>query len=204
MKTVLLPVHPDWLELILSGKKTVEVRKTKPNEAAPFRVLLYCTKGGGVLYRSKYDWTIRLTKDNRETSLSHHDILNGKVVAEFVCDKILEIVYGIEEGVYFDGECQDGFPVNGKGNNPTCLSFTDLEKYLQDEEGYGWCISDLEIYDKPKELGEFYKTNILSYDDWLYGIYNGRGGATASYESYKNFFRLKRPPQSWCYVEGGE
>lgn len=203
MKTVLLPVHPDWLELILSGEKTVEVRKTKPREAAPFRVLLYCTKGPIELARDKNGNIILLSR-NKKADISDLEILSGKVIAECVCDKILEIVYGIEEGVYFDGECQDGFPVNGNGNNPTCLSFTDLEKYLQDEEGYGWHISDLQIYDKPKELSEFYKTNILSYDDWLYGIYNGRGGATASYESYKNFFRLKRPPQSWCYVEGGE
>ena len=61
-------------------------------------------------------------------------------------------------------------------------------------------ISDLKIYDKPKELSEFYKDGILNYDDWLYGIYNGKGGARSSYESYRNVFKLKRPPQSWCYI----
>ena len=67
---------------------------------------------------------------------------------------------------------------------------------------YGWHISDLVIYAEPKDIGEFYKVGMLSYDDWLYGIYNGNGGARSSYESYKNAFKLSKAPQSWCYVEG--
>ena len=143
MKTVLLPVHPNWLELILSGKKTVEVRKTKPNETAPFRVILYCTKGGGVLYRSKYDWTIRLTKDNRETSLSHHDILNAKVVAEFVCDSVTEHNANNQIQAYYNG------------TQETCLSPAEIVLYAKGKRIYYWHISDLKIYDKPKELSEF-------------------------------------------------
>ncbi len=30
---------------------------------------------------------------------------------------------------------------------------------------------------------------------------NKHGGSTSSYESYKNIFKLTRPPQSWCYVQ---
>ena len=46
MKIVLLPIHPEWCELIAKGIKTVEVRKTKPKQPTPFKVMLYCTKGG--------------------------------------------------------------------------------------------------------------------------------------------------------------
>ena len=31
MKSVLISIHPKWCELIASGKKTVEVRKTVPD-----------------------------------------------------------------------------------------------------------------------------------------------------------------------------
>lgn len=180
MKTVLLPVHPNWLELILSGKKTVEVRKTKPKEAVPFRVLLYCTKGGGVLYRSKYDWTIRLTKDNRETSLSHHDILNGKVVAEFVCDFVTEHNANNQIQAYYNGTAE------------TVL-------YAKGKRIYYWHISDLKIYDNPKELSEFRKPCIYNLEC---------SGCEFAYWTHDNGFEgcmleegLKKSPQSWCYVE---
>lgn len=46
---------------------------------------------------------------------------------------------------------------------------------------YGWHISDLHIYNEARELSEFT------------GLRNTRFGA-APYD-------IKRPPQSWCYVE---
>lgn len=44
MKSVLISIQPKWCELIASGKKTVEVRKTKPKLETPFKVYIYCTK----------------------------------------------------------------------------------------------------------------------------------------------------------------
>lgn len=41
---VLLSVRPKWCELIASGKKTVEVRKTRPKIETPFKCYIYCTK----------------------------------------------------------------------------------------------------------------------------------------------------------------
>lgn len=41
---VLLSVRPKWCELIANGKKTVEVRKTKPKAEPPFKCYIYCTK----------------------------------------------------------------------------------------------------------------------------------------------------------------
>ena len=61
------------------------------------------------------------------------------------------------------------------------LTYPELADYLAGGEGYGWHISDLRIYDTPRELSEFT------------GLRNTRFGA-APYD-------IKRPPQSWCYVE---
>ncbi|MGL4220377.1 MAG: hypothetical protein ACRCSS_07095, partial [Shewanella sp.] len=63
----------------------------------------------------------------------------------------------------------------------TCLSEIELENYLDGNNGCGWHISDLKIYDKPKELSEF--TNLHKSGDW---------------ERSK---KIERAPQSWCYVE---
>lgn len=58
------------------------------------------------------------------------DFGNGKVIGEFVCDEII---------------------VDERGENADILRFYgNLNKTL-----YGWRISDLVIYDKPKELSEF-------------------------------------------------
>ena len=39
----------------------------------------------------------------------------------------------------------------------TCLSYKEIEAYGKGKTLYGWHISDLKIYDKPRELGEFRK-----------------------------------------------
>ena len=53
---------------------------------------------------------------------------------------------------------------------------------------YGWHISNLKIYDAPRELTSFVKPLVL--------------GKVQSYTWYVDKERyLKRAPQSWCYVE---
>ena len=181
MKSVLISIQPKWCELIASGKKTVEVRKTKPKLETPFKVYIYCTLSG-----SNDFFKENCNGDISQWNKSKMSFKKGKVIGEFVCDKIIDIDYGIEEGVYFDGEYQEGFETNGNGNNPTCLSFTELENYLTENVGYGWHISDLVIYDTPKELSEFHLPCIPECDGLC---------------EYGCLRPLKRPPQSWCYVE---
>lgn len=166
MKTVLLPVHPNWLELILSGEKTVEVRKTKPREAAPFRVLLYCTKNPLELAKDKNGNIVFLSR-NKKADISDLEILSGKVIGEFVCDHIQKYFYHSDILYGIDNPNEYGKEIREK----SCLTLWDFMDYLNGKDGYGWHISDLVTYDKPKELSEF---------------------------------GLKRAPQSWCYVEGGE
>ena len=44
MKSVLISIQPKWCELIASGKKTVEVRKSAPRLETPFKCYIYQTK----------------------------------------------------------------------------------------------------------------------------------------------------------------
>ena len=45
-KSVLISIQPKWCELIANGKKTIEVRKTKPKLETPFKCYIYCTRQG--------------------------------------------------------------------------------------------------------------------------------------------------------------
>ena len=83
-----------------------------------------------------------------------------------------------------------------------------IESYGQGKPLYAWHIDNLKIYDKPKELSEFYGAKECPCKDW------GDVDNIGCWESYCEMFsrgecrfghlRLERPPQSWCYVEGEE
>lgn len=201
MKEVLISIRPEWCELIVIGQKTNELRKTKPKLETPFKGYIYCTKSkekGKNLFRSYWGESVNGPK------LTYVK-LSGKVIGEFICDGITKIAHcGYDNRSIALNIVDDNLKCKklDKGFLYRCqLSLNDIEKYADGGEVYGWHISDLVLYGEPKDIGEFYKGGMLSYDDWLYGIYNGNGGARSSYESYKNAFKLSKAPQSWCYVE---
>lgn len=168
MKSVLISIKPKWCELIANGKKTIEVRKTKPKIETPFKCYIYCTKSPFELVRDK-NGNITLLLRNKKADITDLEMLSGKVIGEFVCDEILQII-----PPYFNAH----FSVRVG----CALRYDELCGYLEDKGGYGWHISDLKIYDKPKELSEFRKCEMPT------GL---------RYENDK----ITRPPQSWCYVE---
>ena len=200
MKAVLISIQPKWCEKIASGEKTIEVRKTKPNLQTPFKVYIYATWNGskkeilvkqdGLLYCE--DW--RRANGLRRAS--------GKVIGEFVCDRVDERWFYIST---------DGVPITDIEKDfeaLCCLKRKEIINYaLQPNKAvkvhngtmfiYGWHISDLKIYDKPKELSEFRKP--CPYTDGTYCIEN----KCEYYGDWTGVCRcwVERPPQSWCYVE---
>lgn len=169
MKCVMLSIRPKYCELIASGEKTVEVRKTKPKIDAPFKCYIYCTKG---------DWLTSVNGKVQKTNNMVIDLsadskieeLNGKVIGEFVCDKIVEF-----ENSWYD-------PAFGETSELSCVGWEELALYLGGKDiGYGWHITDLVIYDNPKDLNDFGRL-----------IYNG---------DWYIFDRKRKPPMSWCYCE---
>lgn len=196
MKAVMLSVQPRWCALIASGKKTVEVRKTKPKLDAPFKCYIYCTnaKTNGDFILCKSAENARLFGYNAVQGINKGfaragDIrLKGKVIGEFICKWIDTI------------ECSSGshlyYSLNG-----SCLTTDDFISYCNGQDLYAWHISDLKIYDRPKYLCEFEHPPYLDCDTpcrlCKYGfvVYGAFG---AEYDCDR---KLKRPPQSWCYVE---
>ena len=154
-KAVMLSIRPKWVEKIANGEKTIEVRKTRPKLAPPFKAYIYCT-----MPKSPHEDFI-LTDYPKPQFYG-----GGKVIGEFTCDQFWIGTPHNTNPLFCMAACMDGF---------------DTEKYAKGKTLYGWHISDLRIYDTPKELSEFT------------GLRDTKFGA-APYE-------IKRPPQSWCYVE---
>lgn len=163
--SILQSIHPKYCELIASGKKTIEVRKTKPRIQPPFKVYIYETKTGYVSRSYENDILV--------------PVKYGKVIGEYVCDEITEyttefspddnLFQGIYETIYHedDGDEYDEIVTGNDFDDPnncdicksSCLSFDDIKSYVGYGDGkfYGYHISNLKIYDKPKELSKFKK-----------------------------------------------
>ena len=204
-KAILISIKPKWCELIASGKKTVEVRKTKPKLETPFKVYIYATEP-----RSKKD--LGLCLDNGKVGLVYRwnydyarkhkmPILSGKVIGEFVCDSIDQYDYDYcpHPEIGMDYDCGDSWwEIADEDLENACLTYEDFKKYAwRQKVMFGWHISDLVIYDKPKELSELKKIN---RECWYADL--GLAKRDCPECQNKGCF-VQRPPQSWCYVEGG-
>ena len=195
MKSVLISIQPKWCELIASGKKTIEVRKTAPKDKEPFKVYIYQTKK---------KWIYRL--------LEKLGLYQGKVIGEFVCDKVCRIPWQ-SQPEFLDYDLREIYalndpdPKNYFSLRSTCLTQGEIIDYGKGKTLYGWHISDLKIYDKPKELSEFKFPCQYGYNDinnaWCYRE-RGIRLTMCKYNDMENSCckaYLTRPPQSWCYVE---
>lgn len=200
MKSVLISLHPKWWKKIrtvighdkkfkLIYEKSVEVRKTRPKLDVPFRVFIYETKA---IDRSR----LIVYVDGDEPSEYYRGC--GKVVGEFVCDKVDRIAHC--------GTCNNDIRLRIVDKNLFCkeldstylnkcqLSYSDIDKYSKGCDVYGWHLSDLVIYDKPRELRDFRKVGVCPCN--AKSIL--RCTENMSFCANRN---LTRPPQSWCYVE---
>lgn len=153
MKAVMMSIQPKWCELIASGKKTIEVRKTIPKLETPFKCYIYETKA----------------KDHYAV---FHENTIGKVIGEFVCDEITEF--------YPTMDLKQLTSVHFQMCEKSCVDMENLYNYANDKILYGYHISNLVIYDKPKELTSFYRPDNAELDC---------------------FYFCEKPPQSWYYVE---
>jgi predicted transcriptional regulator len=210
MKSVLISIQPKWCELIANGKKTIEVRKTKPEIETPFKVYIYCTKPRHFYKISKH----LLTSDEGlflvngkvkmcdgfgvEYEDCNYKHLNNKVIGEFVCDDI-DTIAVLNDLLY----CVKNSQANKL--KQMCLTIEEIKAYLGEKnEGYNWHISDLVIYDKPKELSGFYKEcKKTECEDCPHLQFENTPNSYEGWCIYDEKIPLTRPPQSWCYVVKG-
>lgn len=178
MKSVLISIRPQWVEKIChkigedeTGKaiyeKRIEVRKTAPQEV-PFKCYIYETQG-----RTETPW---VDEDG-------HFIYKGRgqVIGEFICDKVDEYNFhnGLTEfnSMGLPSRIYGSYLIFADDYKSMCLSYDEVKNYGKGKTLYGWHISDLKIYDRPRALSEFGKVG------------------------FGHKVPLCHPPQSWQYVE---
>ena len=227
MQKIMISVHPEWCEKIAPRLKTVEVRKNEPQCKLPFKCYIYETKGGAKKYYEVF-----------------HKNTVGKVIGEFVCDRIDAYVSELAE--QSDGQIRFDHYTDAKGIHdvgtvicsseagPMTKTFctTDLYKnslvpyhalvkYIGTgtQVFYCWHISDLVIYDEPKELSAFSVEDVTAIKRCQFRervhsnpLYTNGAMLLGSYICTKNaeldwcskclVKTLQRAPQSWCYVKG--
>lgn len=186
MKEVLISINPVWCNAIAYGigkvKKTSELRKSRPKLDTPFKVRIYCTKP----YTGSTDDYFYIYPNDTPKNVA------GRVIGEFVCDRIdeyecefvdddcLETVHLIDREDCDDEDYPDRTLIwSNEGDNynfspddeiikGSRVSYKELKKYIGYgfNTFYGWHITDLKIYDKPKYLGEFKKK--IAPRSWCY------------------------------------
>lgn len=224
MKEILLATQPKWCEAIGNKIKVIDIRKTAPKIELPFKVYIYCTYGDLLRKGFPNEQEVLKVKDylkvTREKQV--YFALNGRVIGEFICDKIDNYTAKfVNDGEWYedirrkwiddDGEEDFEIITSNDKDNPedcellknSCLAYAELKKYIgenfHDIPFYGWHISNVTIYDKPKALREFYtrckvSENKCKLCDNCFDREDGFGHHYAVKQ-------LTRPPQSWCFVE---
>lgn len=220
MRKVLASLKPYYYYLVGEGIKKIEVRKDMPKASDWNKEVFF--------YMSKDVKSFaKIPKEFQEKYRKHF----GKIGLKFICDRIEEFYcasvpyqrennlgYGqfIDNGVYKVNGWHEGivFERNDRYID-TMLNNNDLKEMrltaqeLFDYIGvgkhlYGWRISDLKIYDRPRELSEFKKTKERIARTCGMQARNGLCCAIDHEELCDNVnccFKRPCPSQSWCYVE---
>lgn len=135
-KAVLLAISPKWCDLILSGKKTIEIRKSFPSGDVPFTVYLYKTKTGAL----------------------RSDISAGKIVGAFVCSSSSCYDYVCEDSCEGNGY----YRINDDELEATHIPYEDFTIYGGGDRLYGWKVTSVIKYSEPLSLDSFRKVGYIS------------------------------------------
>lgn len=201
MKSIILSCTPFECEKIVNGDMSILVRKVVPKEV-PFKIYIYETKGNkiecgfhledtGITLRERYVYGMHKAK------IVKHYRYEGKsqVIGEFTCDKV--DIYNYHKGLTrFGGELglpigtYDSYLIFEDDYKAMCLSYDEVKDYGNGKPLYGLHISDLKIFDEPKELSEF-KTGCIGCKD----------RDTYHCKFYCCMERpITRPPKNYIYV----
>lgn len=165
---ILVSIKPYYYYLIAEEKKKIEVRKSALKNI-PQDIAFYMSKDEKSF--------AKIPKEFQEKYRKHF----GKIGMRVVCDKVYEYTFSHYEAEY---------RVTHVEQEAMCLNQLELIRYGKGNRLYGWRISNLKIYDKPKEVSEFC-CHDNTYD-------NAFGWA---FEDRAKSAPLTRPPQSYMFVE---
>lgn len=163
MKSLLLSIKPEHALNILSGNKTLELRKKVPKDFVGW-VYGYVTKGKPYLYindpfMQTYErFYISRIKD---TTDDIQFLLNGTISFRFWFDEYEKLDVSYSSWVYAPNK-------NETTIKNLCLSEKQIEQYSWNggiyKDLYAWHIKKLEIFDEPMQLSDF--ENYMSKTKW--------------------------------------
>ena len=184
MEAVLISINSKWCEKILNLEKVAEIRKRKPSIKQPFKCYIYCTK-------PKFpheDHIVVFSRDGQQPKAFYG---GGKVIAEFICNDIETLCKKNRNGTY-SHKIVDRHAIE----KYAAMSMKDFWSYVKTGPAYAWHISEVVVYEEPKELSDFRKIcphNLYCESCAMYDNYSDNCGNEA--------LIMKKAPQSWCYVE---
>ena len=203
MRAIMKSVSPRICEKVANGDCTILVSKTAPKCEVPFKGYICCTSAKPYLYReANPPFELFLDSELYEGEGYDDRLFSGKVVGEFICDKIIEWQYDRGHQYYVDypNDCTSYFPYLKCHSEATGLKCSEIEKLGKGKPLYGLHISDLKIYDKPKALVEFERP--CTYKGICYSCERFRPNGIPLPAPY-GFCETKitHVPSNWCYVE---
>lgn len=169
---ILASIKPYYYYLIAEEKKKIEVRKTALKNL-PQDIAFYMSKDEKSF--------AKIPKEFQEKYREHF----GKVGIRAVVDNMDVYAY----------DCCDGVDIDDDMLLETMIDREYINIYAKGKALYGWHISDLKIYDKPKELSEFCIPCKVSCENCKNPLY---------FECWceeKGKKIVTRPPQSYMFVE---
>lgn len=220
MKAILMSIQPKWCELIFNGQKTIEVRKTYPKLDRPFIVYVYQTKhkGGKKIVSEVLNSVYGGGKVIGSFVCDRVEEYEGEFWDDDTYERIQEPWEPsdfAEYGEYEYDTIGENGEFYGKGielSKQSCLSWNELRKYVGQglKDFYGWHITAPTLFDKPKELSEFCvpckkhndsELHCMEWDCEHYSFFPIANGDAEEDCLCKGRKPLRRPPQSWCYVD---
>lgn len=164
MKAILISLPPEQVARILNKKQTIIIQKTFPKCKLPIEVYIYCTKGI-VAYLE--------TDKEKPWLLDGHYVCYDKKLSEKVVAKFTLEEFDENYTIRVNAELM-------KEENRISLSFENVLDGLKKctAKYCIWNISNLQIFDKPKEIIEFFEP----------------------YECGGLLFPLTNPPKTWRYI----
>lgn len=191
---IAITIKPQHLFNILNGTKLGEIRKNKAlinaikkgiAKKSKTTIYVICSKSKPYI---KECGTYRVLSNTEIANTGHY--LNGKVVCKFECKKIEEL-YTDENGMsYYTDTITKDYEVS----DLACVGDADIEEYLNGDIGYFIHISNLTIFEKPKEMWQLRKKGYT-------GCYINHKRIKCNKCGIKSPCGLDKAPQNFYYVE---
>jgi predicted transcriptional regulator len=197
MKTVLISIRPKWWNLILEGKKTIEVRKSGPKDIEfPFKVVCYVT-GEGIVGQFMCDF-ISIT--NSYSSLTDFSQLTAEEISEYANGKTGRRKREMKDGFVHAWKIKEGsavkydrtFKITDAGLDRPPQSWCYIPTFTQNKVAYSF---DGESY------GCDYDNTAEAFVDIYAEIEGEKNIPPKVYIGECNFFRPSLSGSGWDPIE---